>query len=223
MARKAPKRMRGRQGEEQVLGRIAQFAGEVVVIVSKMRDVVERFATGRYDELAQAALELDQLESAADDTKEEILDRLAQGTIFPMTRADLARLVASVDAIANLATGTADRLSMRRLELSPRMNELIVELARIDLEATDMLRNAVLAFSYDLREAINLARQVDKIESRADDVYAELYKAMFDLDTDYRTFHLIKAIIERLERLADRCAENAELLRHTALEYLENE
>jgi uncharacterized protein len=223
MARKAAKKMRGRQGEEQVLGRIAQFAGEVVVIVSKMRDVVERFAAGRYEELAQAALELDQLESAADDTKEAILDRLASGAIFPMTRADLARLVASVDAIANLATGTADRLSMRKLDLSPRMNELIVELARIDLEATDMLRNAVLAFSYDLREAIKLAREVDKIESRADDVYSELYKAMFELDTDYRTFHLIKAIIERLERLADRCAENAELLRHTALEYLDNE
>jgi predicted phosphate transport protein (TIGR00153 family) len=223
MAGRVQKQMRRRQGEEQVLGRIAQFAGEVVVIVGKMRDVVERFAAGRYEDLAQAALELDQLESAADDTKEAILDRLAQDTIFPMTRADLARLVASVDAIANLAKGTVDRLCMRKLDLSPRMNVLIVELARIDLEATDMLRNAVLAFSYDLREAIRMARQVDRIESRADDVYGELYKAMFELDTDYRTFHLIKAIIERLERLADRCAENAELLRHTALEYLENE
>ncbi len=222
MARKTRKQLRT-QGEEQVLGRIAQFAGQVVVIVSKMRDVVERFADDRYDELAQAALELDQMESAADDTKEAILDRLAQGTIFPMARADLARLVASMDAIANLATGTADRLSMRKLTLSPKMNELIVQLARIDLDATDMLRNAVIAFGYDLREAIDLARKVDRIESRADEVYGELYRAMFELETDYRTFHLIKAIIERLERLADRCAENAELLRHTALEYLENE
>jgi uncharacterized protein Yka (UPF0111/DUF47 family) len=128
-----------------------------------------------------------------------------------------------MDAIANLASGAADRMSMRQLALPPRMNELIVELARIDLEATEMLRKAVLAVSYDLREAISLAREVDKIESRADDVYCELYKAMFELDTDYRTFHLIKAIIERLEKLADRCAENAELLRHTALEYMENE
>jgi uncharacterized protein len=223
MARRAAKKMRRRQGEEQVLARIAQFAGEVVVIVAKMREVVERFATGRYDELPPLAYELDQAESAADDTKEDILDRLALDVIFPMGRADLARLVASMDAIANLATGAADRMSMRELPLSPRMSELIVELAKVDLEATDVLRNAVLAVSYDLREAIRLAREVDKIESKADDIYAELYKAMFDLDTDYRTFHLIKAIIERLERLADRCAENAELLRHTALEYLENE
>jgi uncharacterized protein Yka (UPF0111/DUF47 family) len=46
---------------------------------------------------------------------------------------------------------------------------------------------------------------------------------MFDIDTDYKTFHQLKAIIERLERVADRCCENAELLRHMALEYLENE
>jgi len=223
MARKSPKKIWRRQGEEQVLEQIAKFADEVVIIVEKMRDVVERFATERYDELAQSAEELDQLESAADDTKEAILDSLARGTVFPMTRADLARLVASMDAIANLAAGAADRISMRPLTLPARMNELLVELAEVDLEATRVLRDAVVAVGFDLSRAVRLARHIDKIESLADDVYAELYKAMFDLDTDYRTFHQMKAIIERLEHLADRCAENAELLRHTALEYMEND
>ena len=31
----------------------------------------------------------------------------------------------------------------------------------------------------------------------------------------------LKAIIERLESIADRCSQNAELIRHMALEYLE--
>lgn len=223
MARKSPKKIWRRQGEEQVLEQIAEFADEVVVIVGKMRDVVERFAIERYDELAQSAEELDHLESEADDTKEAILDILARGTVFPMARADLARLVASMDAIANLAAGAADRISMRPLALPTRMNELLVELAEVDLEATRVLRDAVVAVGSDLTRAVRLARHIDRIESLADDVYAELYKAMFDLDTDYRTFHQIKAIIERLEHLADRCAENAELLRHTALEYMEND
>ena len=38
--------------------------------------MVERFATDRYDELEQSAAELDRLESAADDTKESILDQV---------------------------------------------------------------------------------------------------------------------------------------------------
>ncbi len=91
------------------------------------------------------------------------------------------------------------------------------------MEAVRALRDAVIAMGTDLREAIKLARQVDEIESRADDIFAELYKGMFDMDTDYKTFHQLKAIIERLENVADRCCENAELIRHMALEYLENE
>lgn len=213
----------GRGPETQVLGHLAEFADQVVIIVEKMRDMVERFAADRYEELAESAHELDLLESAADDTKEAILDRLALGAVFPMSRADLARLVGSMDGIANLATGAADRISMRRFSLPTLMNEKLVELARTDLEAVSVLRDAVVAMATDLRRAMELAREVDKIESRADDIFAELYQGMFEVDTDYKTFHQIKAIIERLENVADRCCENAELLRHMALEYLEGE
>lgn len=212
-----------RRREERVLEEIAGFADQVVVIVEKLQDVVERFAADHYEALAESAAELDRLESVADDAKEALLDQLARGTMFPMGRADLARLVSSMDAIANLAAGAADRISMRRFTLPQFMNELLVSLARTDVEAVRVLRDAVAAIGSDLREAIKLAREVDKIESRADDIFAELYQGMFEVDTDFKTFHQLKAITERLENVADRCCENAELLRHMALEYLEKE
>jgi predicted phosphate transport protein (TIGR00153 family) len=213
----------GREREEQVLEELAEFADRVVVMVVKLRDVVERFAADRYDELEESARELDMLESQADDSKEAILDRLSSGTVFPLHRADLARLVGSMDSIANLASGAADRISMRRFSLPAVINEQLVEMAQVDVEAVQGLREAVLAMGTDLREAIRLARVVDAHESRADETFAELYRAMFDMDTDFKTFHQLKAIIERLESIADRCSQNAELLRHMALEYLENE
>jgi predicted phosphate transport protein (TIGR00153 family) len=212
-----------KEREGQVLERLGGFADQVVFIVEKMRDVVERFATDRYEELAKAARELDRLESEADDAKEAILDQLAVGTMFPMGRADLARLVGSMDSIANLAAGAADRISMRRFTLPPVINEQMVKLAQADLDAVKVLRDAVVAVGTDLRLAMELAKRVDKIESRADDIFAELYRAMFEIDTDYKTFHQLKSIVERLEKVADRCCENAELLRHMALEYLERE
>jgi predicted phosphate transport protein (TIGR00153 family) len=213
----------GKEREAQVLERIGEFSDQVVVMVEKLQDVVDGFVNDRYEELGESAKELDALESAADTTKEGILDRLSLGGVFPMHRADLARLVGSMDSIANLASGAADRIGMRKFSLPPRMNELVVELAKADLEAVEGLREAVLAMGSDLREAIKLSGKVDKLESKADDIFAELYRCMFELDTDYKTFHQLKAIIERLESIADRCSQNAELVRHMALEYLENE
>lgn len=213
----------GKKREVQVLEMISDFSDKVVVMVEKLQDVVDRFVADRYDELGEASCELDALESEADTAKEAILDRLSLGGVFPMHRADLARLVGSMDSIANLSAGAADRIGMRRFSLPPRMNELLVALARTDLEAVQGLRDAVDAMNRDLREAIKLSIVVDKLESKADGIFAEIYRCMFDLDTDYKTFHQLKAIIERLESIADRCSQNAELVRHMALEYLENE
>lgn len=213
----------GKEREEQVIERLGEFSDQVVFIVGKLEDMVERFASDRYEELEESARELDALESRADSTKEGILDRLSMGSVFPMHRADLARLVGSMDSIANLAAGAADRIVMRKFSLPPRLNELLVIMAQVDMEAVQGLRDAVVAMGTDLREAIKLAGRVDRIESRADDIFAELYHCMFDMDTDFKTFHQLKAIIERLESIADRCSQNAELLRHMALEYLENE
>ena len=137
--------------------------------------------------------------------------------------ADLARLVGSMDSIANLAAGAADRISMRRFSLPEEMNAQLVAMAQVDVEAVKMLRGAVVAMSSDLREAIKLAGKVDRIESRADELFAEIYRGMFEMDTDFKTFHQLKAIIERLESIADRCNQNAELIRHMALEYLDRQ
>ena len=213
----------GKEREEQVIELLSDFMDRVVIMVGKLQDVVQRFVDDRYDELQESAEELDKLESEADGVKEHILDRLSTGGVFPMHRADLARLVGSMDSIANLAAGAADRIVMRKFSLPPRMNELLVALAENDMQAVLGLRDSVAALDTDLREAIRLAGMVDKLESKADDIFAELYRCMFDMDTDFKTFHQLKAIIERLESIADRCSQNAEAVRHMALEYLENE
>ena len=212
----------GREREEQVLERLGEFIDQVVVIVEKLQDVVELFAAQRYEALAEAAKELDRLESQADDVKEAILDQVSLGGVFPIHRADLARLVSSMDNIANLATGAADRLSIRKFTLPKEMNEQLVEMAKVDVEAVRALREAVVAMGDDLQQAIKLAGAVDKIESRADDIYACMYRTMFDMDIDFKAFHQLKSIIDRLENIADRASNNAELLRHMALEYLED-
>jgi predicted phosphate transport protein (TIGR00153 family) len=211
----------GRQKAENVLDDIRDFTDRVVTIVDELAEVVMFFVVDDYESLEKTVKKLDRLESEADDRKAEILDSLAGGGVFSMGRADLSRLVASVDSIANYAAGAADRIAMRRFTMPPELNRLLVEMVRIDLEAVRKLRDAVFAMRGDFRETIEIAIEVDAIESRADKVFAEMYRFMFDMDTDFKTFHQVKSIIERLESIADKCAENAETIRHMALEYLE--
>jgi predicted phosphate transport protein (TIGR00153 family) len=210
-----------RKKEDQVLEKVDGFTQLVVVIVGKLENVMQRFVHDEYSELDQAAAELDALESEADDAKAEILDSLAIGGVFFMGRADLARLVTSMDGIANYAAGAVDRIAMRHFTLPPELNQLLVEMVQVDIEAVSTLRDAVLAMRKDFREAIVVAGKVDKMESHADSIFSSMYRFMFDMDTDFKTFHQLKAIIERLESIADKCGQNAELIRHMSLEYLE--
>jgi len=209
----------GKEREEQVLSRIRDFTDLVVRIVDELEEVVRHFAVGHYEDLAESAAGLDALESQADDRKKEIADLLAVCGVFFMGRADLARLVTSMDRIANYAVGAADRITMRPIGVPLELNKLLIQMAKIDVEAVRKLRDAVFAMRGDFREAIAIAQQVDKIESRADDVFAAMYHFMYDWDTDFKTFHQMKSIIERLESIADASAENAEVIRHMALEY----
>lgn len=211
----------GKEREEQVLSHIREFTDLVVRIVDELEEAVRHFAADEYDDLAVAVVALDELESRADDGKEEIADRLAMGGVFFMGRGDLARLVTSMDRIANYAVGAADRIAMRPISLPPEFNKLLIQMVKIDVEAVRKLRDAVFAMRGDFRESIGIAQEVDKIESRADDVFAAMYRFMYDWDTDFKTFHQMKSIIERLESIADASAENAELIRHMALEYLD--
>jgi len=211
----------GKEREEQVLVRIREFTDLVVRIVDELEEVVRHFAADQYEDLAESVKGLDALESQADDGKMEIVDRLAVSGVFFMGRGDLARLVTSVDKIANYAVGAADRIAMRPISVPPELSKMLIQMVKIDVEAVRKLRDAVFAMRGDFKESIEIAQQVDKIESRADEVFATMYRFMFDWDTDYKTFHQLKSIIERLESIADACAENAELIRHTALEYLD--
>ena len=127
-----------------------------------------------------------------------------------------------MDSIANLAVGAADRFCIHRFTLPQEMNQQLVELAKVDVRATHKLRDAVAAMSFDLQRAIKLAGSVDKIESQADDLYASMYRTMFDMDVDFKAFTQLKSILDRLERIADRCDQTADMLRHMALEYLED-
>jgi len=211
----------GMASENRTLDQILEMADLVVTITERLLDVVKFYCADACQAMERAAGELDALESQADRMKGDILRGLTAAGFFPISRADLFRLVIGLDKIANFATGAADRLVMRRFDLAPEINHLLEEMAETDLRAVHKLRDAIMAMRSNIREAEDLSEEVDHIEGEVDDIYVKIYGILFEMDTDFKTFHQLKAIIERLEEVADRAADCAETIRLIAVRHLE--
>lgn len=211
----------GMASEQRTLDQILEMVDLVVTINERLLDVVKFYCADAAEAMDKAAGELDQLESKADAMKRDILAGLASGGFFPISRADLFRLVVGLDRIANFATGAADRIVMRRFDLPAEVNHLLEEMAETDLRAVRKLRDAILTMRPNMKEAEEMAEEVDRIEGEVDDIYVKIYGILFEMDTDFKTFHQLKAIIERLEEVADRAADCAETIRLIAVRHLE--
>ncbi len=211
----------GEASEQRTLDQILEMVDLVVTITERLLDVVKFYCADAAQAMSEAAGELDQLESRADAMKRSILAGLATAGFFPISRADLFRLVVGLDRVANYATGAADRIVMRRFDLPADVNHLLEEMATTDLKAVRKLRDAIFTIRVNIREAEALAEEVDRIEGEVDEIYVRIYGILYEMDTDFKTFHQLKAIIERLEEIADRAADCAETVRLIAVRHLE--
>lgn len=211
----------GLASEHRTIDKMVEMVDLVVTITEKLMDVVKFYTADAAEAMGRSAGELDQLESRADNMKREILTELMSGGFIPISRADLFRLVVGLDKIANFATGAADRIVMRHFQLSPEVNKLLEEMAEADLRAVRRLRDAILQMRSNMSQASEIAEEVDAIEGEVDEMYVKIYAILFEMDTDFKTFHQLKAIIERLEEVADRAADNAETIRLIAIRHME--
>ncbi|MHB0866855.1 MAG: DUF47 domain-containing protein [Thermoleophilia bacterium] len=211
----------GLASEHRTIDQMVAMVDLVVTITEKLVEVVKYYTADACEAMDRSAGELDQLESQADNMKREILTELMSGGFIPISRADLFRLVVGLDKIANFATGAADRIVMRQFHLSPEINKLLEEMAEADLRAVRRLRDSILQMRSDMSRAAELAEEVDAIEGEVDELYVKIYAILFEMDTDFKTFHQLKAIIERLEEVADRAADNAETIRLIAIRHME--
>ena len=77
-----------------------------------------------------------------------------------------------MDDVANYAAGPPTASSCVPSTPGRRLCHLMVQMAETDLEAVKVLREAVGAMERDFREALTIAAEIDKIESRVDDIFA---------------------------------------------------
>ncbi|MEM2933952.1 MAG: DUF47 family protein [Halobacteria archaeon] len=211
----------GRAKEETVLEMIRIYIDKVVTVVDNLPHVVTSYVEEKFDLTEKEVQEMIALEKEADEMKRLILNELSRGGIYPVNREDLLNLVRSLDDIANMAVGAAYRILLRKFKLNEEMKQNLLELAREDVVIVKKLRESLLAMRPSMRKAIELSHAVEEIEERADAIYRKLYKNLFDMETDFKTFYQLREIIVRLEEIADKAEETAEIVRLIAIKYID--
>jgi len=211
----------GRAKEETVLEMLGLYIDKVVIVVDKLPQLVTSYVEERFEATENAVQEMLALEKEADELKLLISGELSRGGIYPVNREDLINLVRSLDDIAHKATGVACTIITHRFKLNKAMKQNLLELAREDVIIVKKLRESILAIRTHIRKAIEISHEVEEIEEKADAIYRKLYKNLFDMRTDFKTFNQLREIIVRLEEIADKAEETAEIVSLIAIKYID--
>ncbi len=96
--------------------------------VHLVKPLVEAFIRGNYEEVSKLASEIYQKEHEADEIKNSIRDSLPTSLFLPVDRRDLLDVLASQDAIADVAEDVAVLVSLRKFTPPEDLSDMILEL-----------------------------------------------------------------------------------------------
>ncbi len=213
----------GKRREEEILrlelshiDNIIRVAESTLELVKSIRDGSEKMES-LYSQVSQA-------EKKADEVKEGILNDLAQGIFHPIDREELLRLVLVADDIAAHLKAGARRLllfSKTSSHIPPQqILDSLEEIARITVEASNMIKETISVVRSNPRKAIELAREIERLEEKADDVRSEAEELLLDWcnkEGESGSCLALYNALESLETATDKCEDTADVLRSIAV------
>ena len=151
------------------------------------------------------------LESAADKITHETMHLLHRTFITPLDREDIHELINKMDDVLDLIEDASQCISLYDIKHAP---DEARRLAEICVACTEQLKRAVgMLSTLKKPEAIlQCCVEIDRLESEADHVMRSIIVKLFRDEPDTRELIKIKAVIEILETVTDRCEDVANVI-----------
>lgn len=207
-------------GEKEAFGRVNELArlGEEAL------DLLVKILSGTHNGLVDVESYTDKisaLEKEGDMITQSIEEKLGKGSISASLTNDFERLVESVDSVLDRAHSLSRQL--RRVtkhplrqakEIDARIRKDQVRLIEIGREQLHTLRQLLDTAGSDRAKALEMAREIEKLEEQGDDVkdamLDEIYGSWEKLD--YASFHnYIQTTIEA-DDILDLCEDASDLV-----------
>jgi predicted phosphate transport protein (TIGR00153 family) len=167
------------------------------------------------------AAEVDAAERAADKITAEVNRALHKTFITPIDREQIHGLINALDDVLDLLQDSAETMSLYDVK---EMSEDVIRLGELSVKCCERVTHAVSLLpkinqAAVAEAALKTCEEIDRLESDADRVMRSAISRLFrDEKLDTRELIKMKAVIEHLESITDRCEDVANLIEGVVLE-----
>ena len=161
---------------------------------------------------------IEELEATIEDITHKTHLELSRNFITPFDREDIHSLVKSMDDVADYMHGAASRMRMYQVE---KITKSIRKLTEINLEACQQIAIAVNELSNlnNLSAITDACKKINKLESKADNVFDKAVADIFENETDAKNIIKYKEVLSALESASDKCKTVANVLESVVVKH----
>jgi len=159
---------------------------------------------------------LSRIEHEIDELRRIVFEELTRGNLQSKDREDIMHLVKRLDQMADhVKDASRAVILLLEAEVPKEMWKQFAKTAKDLVDCATTLRKAIENLGTNPAKAMELAKQIDKIEQRVDEKYLQSKALLlkYSKETDAATLLLLKDLIEEMEHVADACDDTADYVR----------
>lgn len=167
--------------------------------------------------LAALVAEVNEHEHNGDQIKNKVIERLHQSFTTPINRDQIHSLISDLDMTLNVLQSVANAVGMYSIKQSTVEAR---EMASLSADACIRLNRAVAALGDKARsaETLNLCKEIEEIESKADKVQHKAITALFQEGANVWQTMKMREFYSLQEEVLDCCQEAAKMIEEILIE-----
>jgi len=206
----------GQEGETQARRRtIVVLQDEMRRVLDATRVLLEEFnglTKGDKNQVSAALERVNQAERDVTTLRTALIRELSQVGTLLVNREDLLRAAFAVEDIFGHVNGVAFKMSQlaKSSAKNKKYRDAIMQLLGLLIDGISKLNESVRALSINSDQSIQMATQVQQIESSMDNDYREAVAMVMKTATNVKELITVKEVVESIENCADAMLDAAD-------------
>ncbi len=191
-----------------------QATQNLVLLAETLHEAVNLPKTEREDHFKR----IEELEAQIEEITHTTHLELSRNFITPFDREDIHDLIKAIDNVADYIHGAASRMKLYQVE---KITKSIRKLTEINLEACLLIQIAVMELKdmKNHKKIIEACKKINKLESKADNVFDKAVADIFENETDAKNIIKYKEVLSALESASDKCKSVSNVLEQISVKH----